>query len=405
MTRWPAWVATCVCAVGLASGQIAVRGETVHTLAGPAIEDGVVLIDDGRVTSVGPASEIAIPPGYEVFSAAVVTPGLIDAHTVVGLSGYLNQPHDQDHLEASAPIQPQLRAMDAYNPDERLVDWVRSFGVTTIHTGHGPGSLISGQTMVVKTVGRTVEEAVVKPVAAVAATLGPSAREQGRAPGTRSKAVAMLRAELLKAQEHRRKLESAAEGGEPARDLARETLVGVLRKEVPLLVTVNRANDILTALRVAREFDIDLILDGVAEAHLILDEIRESGFPVIVHPPMQRAFGELENLSMETPAKLREAGIRFAFQSGFESYVPKTRVLLFEAAVGARYGLTFEETLAAATIEAARILGIDDRVGSLEVGKDADLVLFDGDPFEYTSHVEAVLINGRLASQGDAEWR
>jgi imidazolonepropionase-like amidohydrolase len=405
MSRWMALISACLFAVAPAAGQIAVRGERVHTSAGPVIEDGVVLMGDGRITAVGPASEIDIPPGFEVLSAAVVTPGLIDAHTVVGLSGFLNQPHDQDQLEASAPIQPHLRAIDAYNPDERLVEWVRSFGVTTLHTGHGPGSLISGQTMIVKTVGRTVEEALVRPVAAVAATLGPSAREQGKAPGTRSKAAAMLRAELVKAGEYQRKLEAAKEGSEPARDLARETLVGVLLKEIPLLVTVHRANDILTALRVAREFDINLILDGVAEAHLVLDEIRESGFPVIVHPPMQRSFGELENLSMETPAKLWEAGIRFAFQSGFESYVPKTRVLLFEAAVGARYGLTFEDTLAAATIEAARILGIDDRVGSLEVGKDADLVLFDGDPFEYTTHVVGVLVNGRHASRGDAEWR
>lgn len=405
MSRWVAPMLACFLAVVPAAGQIAVRGDRVHTSAGPVIEDGVVLTVGGRITAVGPASEIAIPPDFEVLSAAVVTPGLIDAHTVVGLSGFLNQPHDQDQLEASAPIQPQLRAIDAYNPDERLVEWVRSFGVTTMHTGHGPGSLISGQTMIVKTVGRTVEEALVKPVAAVAATLGPSAREQGKAPGTRSKAVAMLRAELVKAREYQRKLESAEEGSEPPRDLARETLVGVLRKEIPLMVTVHRANDILTALRVAREFDIDLILDGVAEAHMITREIRESGFPVIVHPPMQRAFGELENLSMATPAKLREAGIRFAFQSGFESYVPKTRVLLFEAAVGARYGLAFQDTLAAATIEAARILGIDDRVGSLEVGKDADLVLFDGDPFEYTTHVKGVVIDGRLVSQGDAEWR
>jgi imidazolonepropionase-like amidohydrolase len=379
--------------------QVAIRGEKVYTSAGPTIADGVIIIRDGKVQQVGPASQVKVPPGYRLLQAKAVTPGLIDAHTVVGLSGYLNQPHDQDQVERTAALQPDLRAIDAYNPQERLVEWVRSHGVTTMHTGHGPGVLVSGQTMIVKSRGRTVDEAVMVPQAMIAVTIGESAREATKGPGTRAKMVALLRTELIKAQEYDRKRETAAEDKKPARDLRLEALARVLKREVPLLVTVHRSQDIMSALRVAKEFNIRLVLDGAAEAFLVLDQIKEAGVPVIVHPTMARSGGETENLSMETAAKLKKAGIPFAFQSGFESYVPKTRVVLYEAGVAAANGLTFDEALAAATLDAARLLGISDRVGSLEPGKDGDVVLYDGDPFEYTSHVVGVVIQGEVVSQ------
>jgi len=379
--------------------QVAIRGEKVYTSAGPTIADGIIIIRDGKVQQVGPASQVKVPAGYRLLQAKVVTPGLIDAHTVVGLSGYLNQPHDQDQVERTAALQPDLRAIDAYNPQERLVEWVRSHGVTTMHTGHGPGVLVSGQTMIVKSRGRTVDEAVMVPQAMIAVTIGESAREATKGPGTRAKMVALLRTELIKAQEYDRKRETAAEDKKPARDLRLEALVRVLKREVPLLVTVHRSQDIMSALRVAKEFNIRLVLDGAAEAFLLLDQIKEAGVPVIVHPTMARSGGETQNLSMETAAKLKKAGIPFAFQSGFESYVPKTRVVLYEAGVAAANGLTFDEALAAATLDAARLLGISERVGSLEPGKDGDVVLYDGDPFEYTSHVVGVVIQGEVVSQ------
>jgi imidazolonepropionase-like amidohydrolase len=408
--RRPARAAACAASLAVGfmlvagarpvAAQLAVRGETVYTMAGAPIKDGVVLVRGGKIERTGPAASVAVPAGYRTVSARVVTPGLIDARSVVGLSGYLNQPHDQMQLERSAPIQPELRAIDAYDARERLVEWLRGFGVTTVHTGHGPGSLISGQTMIVKTTGETVDEAVVVPSAMIAATLGESARaDGGRAPGTVSKMVAMLRAELLRAQEYDRKQQTAKEDQRPSRDLRLDALVRVLKRETPLLVTVHRAHNIVAALRLAEEFKIRLVLDGAAEAYLVADRIKAAGVPVIVHPTMYRAGGETENLSMETPATLRRAGIPFALQSGFEGYVPKTRVVLFEAAVAAAYGLSFEEALAAVTIDAARLLGIQDRVGSIEAGKDADLALFDGDPFEYTTHTTAVVINGRLVSE------
>ena len=385
-------------AASTASAQVAVRGRTVHTMAGPAITDGVVVIQDGKITAVGSADQVRIPAGMPVLKAEVVTPGLVDAHSIVGLSGIYNHKHDQDQLERSAPIQPELRAVDAYNPQEKLVEWVRSFGVTTMHTGHAPGELISGQTIIVKTTGNTVEDALIDDTAAVAATLSKAAlkSEKGKSPGTRGKMMAMLRQELVKAGEYVKKRESAEAEKKPDRDLRLEALSRVLAKEVPLMVTAQRAQDIANALRLAREFDINLLLDGAAEGYLLIDQIKASGFPVIVHPSMMRAVRETENLSFETAAKLKHAGIRVAIQSGYESYVPKTRVVLFEAALAAANGLSFEEALATITIDAARILGIDDRVGSLEVGKDGDLALYDGDPFEYTSHCISTIINGQV---------
>ncbi|MBE0567077.1 MAG: amidohydrolase family protein [Krumholzibacteria bacterium] len=367
---------------------------------GPAITDGVVVVTDGRIAAVGPAATVAIPAGYRVLEAAVVTPGLIDAHATVGLSGIFNVPADQDMLDRAGPVQPELRAVDAYNPDDELVAWLRSLGVTTVHTGHAPGLPVSGQTMIVKTRGRTVAEALVREAVAVAATLAPAIGPEGVAAPSRAKTVALLRQELIRAREYAAEL--AATGGDgppPARDLRAETMVRVLDGELALMVTAHRVRDITNALRLAEEFGLRLWLDGAAEAHQLLPQIKAAGVPVLLHPTMTRAFGETENLSLATAAQLADAGIPFALQSGYESYVPKTRVVLFEAAVAAGHGLGFARALAAVTRDAAQLLGIADRVGTLAVGKDGDLALFDGDPFEYTSHCTGVVIEGEVVSQ------
>ena len=381
------------------SGDLVVHAKALHTVSGRVIPNGVVVIRGGKITAVGAAGSIALPDGVPVLEVPVATPGLIDAHTVVGLAGYLNQTQDQDQLERSESMQPELRALDAYNARERLVEWVRSFGVTTLHTGHGPGALISGETMIVKTRGDTVDEAVMVPRAMVAATLGDSAqRDGGESPGTRGKAIAMLRKLFVQGQGYEAKKAAAEEPVDV--DLRLEAIGRLLRREVPLMVTANRHQDILAALRLAKEFDLRLVLDGGSEAFLVLDELQAAGVPVIVHPTMQRATGETENLSLETASKLDAAGILFAQQSGFESYVPKTRVVLFEAAISAANGLTPERALYSITLGAAKLLGIAERVGSLEVGKDGDLALYDGDPFEYTSHCLGTIIDGRVVTDG-----
>ncbi len=378
---------------------LAVKAGTLHTMAGPALNDAIVLVEDGKIVQVAPEAAITLPAGTRLIEAAVVVPGLVDAHSVVGLSGIYNQAHDQDMLDESAPLQADLRAIDAYNAKEEFVTFTRGLGVTTINTGHAPGALVSGSTMVVKLHGRNADEDVIVPQRMVTVSLGmdaipDGAAAKGKAPGTRPKALAMLRADLIKAQEYAVKRTLEDESKRPGRDLHLEALGRALAGEQPLLITAQRAVDILGALRLAREFDLSIILDGCAEAHLVLDEIKASGFPVVLHPTMARAAGEQENLSTETAAKLLAAGIPFAIQSGYEAYAPKSRTVLFEAGLLVARGLSWNEALASITTSPATILGLADRVGSIEPGKDADLALFNGDPFEYTTHCVGTVIDG-----------
>ena len=424
MTRLAATLAALAALAAVpAAAQVAVRAGTLHTVSGEPVENAVVIAGaDGKIEWVGPAAEANIPDGVDVLEAAVVTPGLVDARSVVGLSGALNSNvgpvRDQDQLERSSPLQPDLRAIDAYDATETLVEWVRSYGVTTMHTGHGPGALVSGQTMIAKTRGRNVDQAVVVPARMLASTLGNAVSSNFQSPGTSAKGVAMLRNALLGAEAYLEQVRNAEEAGAedddeaegdeadgeegdakpapqpPPRDLAKEALGQVLDGELSLLVTANTVPEMAAALRLQREFGFDLVLDSAAESYLLLDEIREAGVPVLIHPTMSR----VRNGSFETAASLADAGIPFAIQTGFEGYVPKSRVLLWEAGVAAANGLGMERALEAITLSPARILGIDDRVGSIEVGKDADLALFDGDPFEYTSHICGVIIESEVMS-------
>ncbi len=411
---------TCVDAQWLIAETVVVKGKHIHTVSGKSIENGVIVCVDGKIVSIGEAAGVAIPEGAKVLEAEVVVPGLIDVRSSVGLSGILNVDHDSDHLEASAPLQPELRAIDAYNAREELVEYVRGFGVTTVHTGHAPGELISGQTLIAKTHGGTVEEALLIDGRAVCATIAESSQKSGKqSPGTRGKQMSMLRSLLVEAVEYRTKLAKAAEkaqtkttgdaepsdekkeskpadAAEIARNLKLEALVAVLDGKKALLITADRAQDIASALRLGEEFGIRIWLDSAAEAHQLLPQIKKAGVPVLLHPTMARASGERENITFRSAALLKEEGIPFAIESGFEAYVPKVRVVLFEAAVAAAHGLSKESALESITLAPAKILGISDRVGSIEVGKDADLALYDGDPLEYTTHCVGVVIDGKL---------
>ena len=398
----PALVRWSVCALLLAiapvlpaPAQMAIQADTVHTMAGAPLVDGVVLVNGTTIEAVGPAGDVTIPDGYRTLDATVVTPGLIDARGTVGVSGLYNVPADQDQLDTSAPMQPELRAIDAYNPQEKLVSFVRSLGVTTVHTGHAPGALVSGQTATFATHGRTVADALRDSVTAVAMTLGPQAGQRFESPGTRAKSMAMLRSALLEARAY---VEKQDAGEDVDRDLGMETLATVLRGEVPALITAHRAHDIQAALRLQEEFGFRLILDGAAEAYLLTDEIADADVPVILHPTMMRPYGPAENAAFTTAGVLHEAGIPVAIQSGWEPYVPKTRIVLFEAAVAAANGLPREAALASITRHPAEILGYD-RLGTLEAGQTADLVLFDGDPFEYTTHACTVIAAGQIVDE------
>jgi imidazolonepropionase-like amidohydrolase len=379
------------------TAQIAIKAETLYTVTGGTLHNAVVLVKNKTIEQVG--TDVKIPAGYKVYEAKAVTPGLVDARSEVGFSGPLNTPADQDQLDKSAPIQPDLRAIDAYNTDDKLVEYLRNNGVTTLHTGHGVGALVSGQTMVVKTKPGMIDQVTLLPLSMLAMTIGPAVKSNYTSPGTSGKEMSMLRAELIKAQEYLRKLQWKDSTKRPATDLNMDMLGKLLKRELKGLISANKAVDIISAIRLSKEFGFKLVIEGAAEGYRIIDEIKASGAEVIVHPTMAGPDGELANITMENAAILTRAGIPISIESGYEAYVPKTRVILFEAAAAVgRGGLPFDEALKAITIQPARLLGLDKRIGSIEKGKDADLVLYNGDPFEYVTKVCKVIIDGELVS-------
>lgn len=404
---------------------LVVDGGVVHTVARPPIEDGRVVIENGRIARVGPAASTPAPDGARRLRAAVVTPGLIDAHTSVGLSGALNVGADQDQDEISDPNQAHLRALDAFNPDEPLVRFVLEHGVTLVQSGPGPATPVAGLAGIFRTHGATADALAVKPVSALVFNLGEDPKEafgkDRKLPMTRMGTAALLRKALLDGREYAaararaKSANAAAAGGEgagggndkakpPDRDLRREALARAAAGDLPAIFVAQRADDILTAIRIAREYNLRFAIAGAAEGWLVPDALRDAGAPVLLGPVMERpAAIETLNASYENAAVLADAGVRIALRSGFESYVPKNRVVLFEAAVAAANGLGFDRALRAITLDAAEILGVDEFRGSLEPGKVADVVLFDGDPFEYTSHVVAVVASGEVVHERKAE--
>ncbi len=392
--------ALLIAALASQAEDLLVRAELIHTAAGEPIEQGAILIRGGKITRVGREDRMRLPNDVRVLEAEVVTPGFIDIRTTDGISGIYGgragQVRDQDQLETSDPVQPELRPIDAYNAADPLVEWVRQFGVTTMHTGHGPGAVISGGTMVVKTRGDSVDEALIATDTAVAITLGPSIEDNFESPGTRSKTVSLLRSALIEAEDYAKKRESTEP---PGRNLKKEMLAKVLAGETIAMIRAHSRQDIITALRLRDEFGFELWLDGAADAHLMTDLLSAAKVPVLLHPPMMRAGGETKNASFSAAAVLQAAGIRYAIQSGHEGYVPKSRVLLFEAAIAVANGLAADDAIAAITRTPAELLDIDDRVGTIVKGKDGDLVLFNGDPFEYRTQVCAVVIEGEPVSE------
>ena len=425
--------------------QLAISAATLHTVSSSGtIQDSVVLIENGKITQIGSAADITVPDGYTRLTSDTVTPGFIDAHSVVGLAGWYNVLADQDQDETTAPNQAELRAIDGFNPSEPLLAYLLQHGVTVIQAGPGRSNPIGGQAGIFKTHGSTMEAMTLRFPSAMIFTLGEVPKktygERKQAPMTRMGTAALIRQALLGAQSYAKQWQDYASSADeasadevsgdeasehqasvdevsadevsadevsenkdhkaPDRDLKKEALAAVVQGELPALFTVHREDDILTALRIAKEFNLTLVLDAATEGYLVAPEIQQAGVPVIVHPSMQRISSlETSNTSLENAAILADAGIRIALQSGFESYVPKTRIILFEAAIAMVNGLGFERALRAITLDAAQILGIDARVGSLEAEKDADLVLFDGDPFEYTSHIQMVILNGQVVYQ------
>ena len=385
-----------------AATDLAIRGEALHPVSGPMIPDGVVLIADGNITAIGPASQVAIPDGVPVITGAVVTPGLVDGLSTAGLTGIHNIEGDQDHRETSAPVQPRLRALDGFDPWEPLIDWVQQHGTTTLQVGPSPGAAVAGRTAVVTSEADTAGAQVLVADGMMVFSLGDAPKQMFAGDGARSRmgTAALIRQALTEAQEYaaRRRLSL---GDRAEVDLGLQALAEVVSGKRRALFHAHRADDLLTALRITEEFGLDAVLAGGAEAYLVRNQIAAADVPVLVGPMMLRSWGPSErtNASFRNAALLVDAGVTVGVMTGFEGYVPKVRVPLFEAAIAAGHGLGRDRALHAATLGSATILGIDDRAGSLQVGKRADVAVFDGDPFEYTTHVCSVIVGGAIVSE------
>jgi imidazolonepropionase-like amidohydrolase len=379
--------------------RMAIYASRIHTVGNGTISDGVILIEKGKVTHVGPRDKFALPAKTPVLTAAVVTPGLIDTHSVVGVSGALNVKQDQDQDETSDPNQADLRILDSFNPNEPLLQFVREQGVTVLHAMPGRANVIGGQTGIFRTYGRTAEQMKLRFPAGILVNLGeiPKSTYAGKI-ATRMGTASLLRNALSQARAYARKKAAAKDDDKlPPTNLKLEALELALAGKLPLIFSAHRADDLMTALRLGKEFNLKTQLSLATEGYLVADKIAAAKVPVLVHPTMQRPSSmETFNGHLGNAAALADHKIPVSICTAFEGYVPKTRVLRFEAAIAMVNGLGFDRALRSITLDAAKILGIDDRFGSIESGKVADLVLYDGDPFEHSTHVMYTLIDGRV---------
>ena len=349
-------------------------------------DNGYVLVDDGKI--------IDVCGGY-------VLPGLIDAHCHIGMWEDAVGFEGDDGNESTDPVMPHLRAIDAvYHADRSFVEAYES-GVTTVVTGPGSANVIGGQFAALKTYGRCVDEMILKEPVAMKVAFGENPKtvynEKHQAPMTRMATAAILRESLFEAREYKELWEKYEkepdELEKPDFDFKKHSLLQVLNKKIPLKAHVHRADDIMTAIRIAREFDVNITLDHCTEGYLIKDLLVDSGLSAIVGPILtDRSKIELRNQNLKTPAILSKQGIKVAIMTDHPC-VPVQHLCLC-AAIAAREGMDEMEALKSITINAAEITGISDRVGSIEKGKDADLVIYNGNPLELKSLVQKTIING-----------
>lgn len=375
----------------------------LHTMAAPVIDCGYTAFEGGKITAVGSMSELTLPPDAEVLdvTGCHIYPGLVDAHTHLGMFGDSLGFEGEDGNEITDPVTPQLRAIDAIHPFDRCFQEAREGGITCVVTGPGSANPIAGQLAAIKTVGRRVDDMIVKAPVAMKFALGENPKncynDRHETPTTRMATAALIREELFLTKEYIEKKERAAADEDcdaPDFDLKLEALVPVVKGELPAHFHAHRADDIATAVRIAKEFGLNYVIIHGTEAHLIADLLAEDGVRVVTGPIFgDRSKPELSNQRLDNTAILKRAGVLTAICTDHpenpEQYLPMA------AALCAKNGVDPEEAMAAVTRDAARIAGIADRVGTLEVGKDADIAVFRGSPLELNASAEAVFIDGR----------
>lgn len=381
---------------------LAIINAHILTISHGEIENGVVLVEDGKIVQVG--SDVAIPDHADILDieGAYLTPGLIDAQAAIGLKEEgLRWEGDDRNENTQSPVMPHLHALDGFNPEDLGVFDAQENGVTTVMSAPGTANVIGGQAGIFKMLERATADELFVKTAGVKAALGEDPknawRNQKKMPSTRMGTAALLREALAKAQEYQRKLDKASENPDkaPERNLQNETLVKVLTGELPLLVHAHRADDIMTAIRIGKEFGIKLVLVTATEAHKLAEIIKSSDIPVIVGPVSQsRMQVETAARTITTPQQLADAGVKFALTTNHPDCPVAS--LTMQAGLAVRGGLCPVEAMKAITIYPAEIMGIADRVGSIDAGKDADLVVWDGHPLRVYSTVLATFIGGEL---------
>ena len=387
------------------NGSVAIVGGRVLPGAADPIENATVLITDGVITAVG--AGIAIPDGIETVDASGhwVLPGFVEAHAHVGVHEEGEGPAGQDTNEMTDPNGARLRALDAINPTERGFADALAGGVTTVVVKPGSGNPIGGQTVAIKTWGRIVDEMIVKSPTSVKSALGENPKrvygEKKQLPSTRQGVAAVIRDAFGKAQDYRAKRDAAASKGDPFdRDPTCEVLVRVLDGELPWCQHTHRADDIATAIRLADEFGYRLIVNHATEGFLLADVLAERQIPCIVGPLFTtRSTVELRERTLANPGRLANAGVLVALTT--DHPVVPINFLVHQATLAVKEGMSRDDALRSLTVNPAQMMGLADRVGALKVGRDGDVVIWDGDPLDVMSRARRVFVNGVSVY----EWR
>jgi imidazolonepropionase-like amidohydrolase len=386
----------------MAETTVAITGGRIVPVTSDPIERGTVLIEDGKIVAVGP--DVPVPDGARVIDAggSWVLPGFIEAHGHVGVHEEAEGWAGQDTNEMTDPVTAHVRALDAINPADLGFRDAIGGGVLAVNVNPGSGNPIGGQTVALKCWGRTVDEMVLRQPSGLKSALGENPKrvygDKKQTPSTRLGTAAVIRGAFVDAANYLARIEAEerkpeADRKHVDRDLKLEALGRVLRREIPWRQHCHRADDIATALRIAEEFGYDLVIDHGTEAYLLADILAARNIPVIIGPLFtSRSKVELRNRSLANPGRLDQAGVTIAITT--DHPVVPINFLVHQASLAVKEGLDPETALRALTINPARIVGIADRIGSIEPGKDADLAIWSGDPLDVLSRVQRAFING-----------
>ncbi|MBP3205253.1 MAG: amidohydrolase [Lachnospiraceae bacterium] len=376
----------------------------ILTMAGAVYEDGVLHIRNGKIVEVGEKGSVELHPenGECVLpvAGAWIMPGLIEAHCHMGITEEKKGMEGDDCNETVDPVTPYLRAIDAINTMDAAFDDAVRAGITAAMIGPGSANVVGGQFAFLKTHGRRIDDLIIKAPAAMKVAFGENPKvnysDQGKSPSTRMAIAALLRRELFEARQYFRQKENAERNGEFfAEDFTKECWKPVLDNKIPLKAHAHRVDDIFTAIRIAKEFGLSMTLDHCSEGHLIAEELAQAGFPAIVGPDLtSRNKIEVQNMSFKTAGVLHRAGVPIAITT--DHPVSLIQYLPICAGLAVKAGLPMEEGLKAITINPAKICGVADRMGSIEIGKDANLAIFDGNPMEVFTRTLYTIIDGTV---------